>query len=159
MRKAVFLILVFFSSHKGIGQITILGNSHLNGNALVSSKLFVYGDGKLTYTLNTHKQSEFMLKLDFGKIYSVYIQHPSAPLMHFEVIANTIPNDKYHYHMTYEFMINMADKWDEDIDTSVYQKPFHRIVFNGINRLVADTAYNLEFSKHILKKTILRIIY
>jgi outer membrane protein OmpA-like peptidoglycan-associated protein len=152
MKRAIFLLLVLFSSYTGFAQITIIGNNVLNGNPVVAAKLFVYGDGKLTHTLSTSKQSEFMLQLDFGKVYKVYIQHPSSPLLHFEVVANAIPVDKYVYRMTYEFQADLADKWDEDIDTTVYKNPFHRVVFNGNNRMVADTAYNLEFNKHKLKK-------
>jgi outer membrane protein OmpA-like peptidoglycan-associated protein len=152
MRRAVVLVLVFFSSLIGVAQITIIGKNLLNGTPVTSAKLFIYGDGKLTHTLSTSKHSEFMLKLDFGKCYNVYIQHPSSPLMHFEVLGNLIPEDKYTYRMTYEFQVNMADKWDEDIDTTVFKKAFHRIVFNGYKQMVADTAYNLEFSKHILRK-------
>lgn len=152
MRTAVVLLLVFFSGLAGLAQITIIGKNVMNGNPVVSAKLYVYGDGKLTHTLSTSKQSEFMLQLDFGKVYKVYIQHSGSPLMHFEVVANTIPADKYMYRMTYEFQAEMADKWDEDIDTSVFENPFHRAIFNGNNRIVADTAYNLAFSKQKLKK-------
>ncbi|MBL7900776.1 MAG: OmpA family protein [Bacteroidia bacterium] len=152
MRRAVLLLMVVFSSLIGFAQITIIGRNVLNGNPVNFGKLYVYGDGKLTYTLNTSKQSEFMIQLDFGRVYKVFIQHPSSPLMHFEVNATTIPADKYVYRMTYEFQAELADKWDEDLDTTVYKNPFHRVVFNGINQMVADTAYNVEFNKHKLKK-------
>jgi len=153
MKRTILLLLVFFYGLRGIAQITVIGKNVLNGNPVLSAKLFVYGDGKLTHTLSTSKQSEFMLQLDFGKVYKVYIQHPNSPLQHFEVVANTIPADKYMYRMTYEFHAELADKLDEDIDTSVYKNAFHRIIFDGNNRLVADTSYNLEFSKHKLKKS------
>ncbi len=152
MKRAVSLLLVFFVSLTGLAQITIIGKNVLNGNPITNSKLSVYEDGKLTYTLNTLKQAEFMIPLDFGKDYKVYIQHPGSPLMHFEVNAKTIPADKYMYRMTYEFQAELADKYDEDLDTNVFKHPFHRVVFNGVNRLVGDTSYNVQFHKRKLKK-------
>src|SRR5688572_22361793 len=113
MRRAVFLFLVVFFAFTGFAQITIIGKNVMNGSPVTSGKLLVYANDKLTYTLSTSKQSEFMIKLDFGKVYKVFVQHPNCPLMHFEVIANTVPGDKYIYRMTYEFQVNMADKWDE----------------------------------------------
>ncbi len=152
MRKTVVLFLVCFSSLLGLAQITVIGRSLLNGKPIAKGTLYVYSNGALTYTSGLSKQAEFMFKLDFGKIHKVFIQSPQCPLMHFEVVANTIPAEKYIYRMTYEFNAEMADKNDEDIDTSVFKNAFHRVIYNGTNRMIADTGYNLHFSKHILKK-------
>lgn len=153
MRILFFLLVLVFSYLQQFAQVTIIGKTLLNGVPVNSCQISVYCDGVAAFKHNTGSSPEFMLKLDFGKVHQVYIRHESSPLMYFEVVANTVPADKYVYRMTYEFLIDMPYRLDEDVDTSVYQKPFHRLVFNGYKQMVADTAYNNYFAQHVLKKS------
>ena len=152
MKRAIVLIGLIISFFLAKGQITLIGKNMLNGQAVNQSKLLVYSEGVCTQTLNTGASSDFMIKLPFGKIYHVFILNRVSPLLNLEIIANTIPADKYAYRMTYELIVPMVDKMDPDIDTTVFAKPFHRVVFDGKSRLVPDTLYNSNFANHILKK-------
>lgn len=152
MRNFFFLLVLVFSSLQTFAQVTIIGKTLLNGVPVNSCQIAVYCDGAAGYKFNTAHASEFMLKLDFGKVHHVYIRHENSPLMYFEVVANTVPADKYVYRMTYEFQINMPYRLDDDVDTLVYQKPFHRLVYNGFKQMVADTVYNNQFNQHVLKR-------
>lgn len=152
MRITVFLLVLLVSSLRSFAQVTILGKTALNGVPVNACQLEVYSEGKMTVAHSTGTSSEFMLKLDFGKIHQVYIRHQNAPLMFFEVVANTVPADKYVYRLTYELFIDMPNHMDEDVDTTVFQQAFHRVIFNGSKQMVADTAYNHQFAQRILVK-------
>jgi outer membrane protein OmpA-like peptidoglycan-associated protein len=105
-------------------------------------------------TLNTGGKNDFNLMLDFGKIYYITLQSANSPVMYFEVKADNIPPDKQEYRMRYELDVQFVPKMDEDIDTTVYAKPFHRVIFDGRNRMVDDAAYNAAFAKGLLKKKV-----
>lgn len=150
MRIIVLLLVLLCPSLRSFAQVTILGKTSLNGVPVNACQLLVYCDGKAAFTHSTGASAEFMLKLDFGKVHQVYIRHKDAPLMFFEVVANTVPADKYVYRMTYELLIDMPYRFDEDVDTSVFKQAFHRVLFNGSKQMVADTAYNHQFAQRVL---------
>src|SRR6478752_145444 len=135
------------------GQITIMGHTMLNNSPIYNTKIFVKADGVVTRTLATGPKSDFRLDLLYGKVYEVYFQNQLSPVMHLEVAANTIPADKRHYLMTYELNVPFVNKKDEDVDTTVFQRTFHKVVFNGVNRMVDDTAYNSEFESKVIRNT------
>jgi outer membrane protein OmpA-like peptidoglycan-associated protein len=126
----------------------------INNSPINQVTIFVKVDGVITKTLNTQSKSDFKLPLGFGKIYEIYFQYAKSPIMHMEVIANTIPPDKYDYLMIYELNIPFVHKTDEDIDTTVFKNPFSKVIFNGGKKMVDDTAYNSAFAKTILKKSL-----
>jgi outer membrane protein OmpA-like peptidoglycan-associated protein len=68
-----------------------------------------------------------------------------------EVIANNIPEDKQYIKMTNELNIPFYYKNDEDVDTTVFTKAFHKIIFDGKSKMIDDTAYNNLFVKKIIK--------
>ncbi|HQQ93545.1 MAG TPA: OmpA family protein [Bacteroidia bacterium] len=152
MRRTIVLIVLLLFSLPDPGQINVIGRVLLNGQPMAQSKVMVYTGSVLSQSLNTGTSSEFMLKLPFGKMYRVVVQNNRSPDIYFEVLANSIPADNIAYRMTYELQVPLVDKRDEDIDSVVFRKAFHRIVFDGKNKMVADTVYNTQFSNHILKK-------
>lgn len=155
MKAKLACIVILFFGLQNFAQITILGYSMLNNSALPQTTITVKSNGVTTRTLNTAGRSDFKLELPFGQNYQVFFFNRIGPLMHMEVIANTVPAEKYRYLMTYEMIVPFVNRHDDDVDTSVFSKPFHRISFNGENRMVADTVYNLRFENTIIKKAFL----
>ncbi len=155
MRTKSILFFLFYCVLHGLGQITLLGYSMLNNGALPQTTIVAKSNGIITKTLSTASRSDFKLELPFGQNYQVYFHNRVGPVMFMEVIGNTVPAEKYRYLMTYELIVPFVNRFDEDVDTSVFAKPFHKISFNGENRMVADTVYNQRFENSIIKKTIL----
>ncbi|HOZ86358.1 MAG TPA: OmpA family protein [Bacteroidia bacterium] len=144
----LFSMLFAVSSY---GQITIIGHNKLNNDPLKNTIILVKEGATVTRTLNTKTSSDFLLKLDFGKKYSVYFQNPKSPVTYLEVDATKVPEDKYSYKMLHEIDIPFYNKEDDDIDTIVFEDPFNRIVFDGKSKMVSDSVYNNAFSKKVLK--------
>lgn len=153
MKKSHFLLLfiVFFNA-LSYGQITLIGHTKLNNSPLANSSVFVKEGNTTIKTINTQKKSEFLVKLEFGKVYKIYFQHANSPVMFMEIIADNIPQDKYDYRMGYELDVPFCNSNDTDIDTTVFKNAFHRVIYNGKTRMVDDSAYNTTFAKSILKK-------
>src|SRR5690606_37090084 len=133
-------------------QVTLIGHNQLNNVAVFNTRIVVKSSGAVTQTLSTKSRADFKLQLPFGHNYEVYFQNAVGPVMFMEVIANTVPSDKYQYMMTYEMNVPFVSKRDEDVDTSVFTKPFYRIFYNGSNRMVDDSAYNNKFAASIIKR-------
>lgn len=148
------LIFVFFSCFSFIcnGQVTLIGRTHLNNVELSQVAISVKVNGVITKTLNTQAKSGFKLIFEFGKTYDIYFQHPKCPVMYMQVIANTVPPEKYHYLMGYELKVPFVYKMDEDVDTTVYKNPFFKIYYDGAKSMAADTAYNTSFAHSVIKK-------
>ena len=152
MRKATRLMFLIFCSYFSSGQISVIGHNHLNGNSLANTKICVKENGVVTQTLNTGTKADFLIKLPYGKNYSVYLQNPKCPVMYFEVFATNIPTDKYTFRMPFELLVPFCHKTDEDIDTSVFKNAFCKLLFDGRSQIISDTAYSADFSKKLLKK-------
>jgi outer membrane protein OmpA-like peptidoglycan-associated protein len=152
-RSLILLFLVFCLLSQA--QITILGHSVLNNSPIMHTAIQVKVNGVTTKTLNTLGRPDFKIELPFGQIYQIYFLNKVGPMMHMEVIGNTVPADKYRYLMTYELNVPFVNRLDEDVDTSVFQSAFHRILYNGVNQMVPDTAYNLRFENSVIKKNLL----
>lgn len=133
-------------------QITLIGHNMLNNTAINNTTVFVKEDGKISKTINTKNGSDFKLQLEFGGVYKVYFKNARCPEMHLEVVANNIPQDKLNYMMIHELNIPFVDRQDEDIDTTVFSRPFCRIIYNGHNKMVDDTAYNNAFARSVIKQ-------
>jgi outer membrane protein OmpA-like peptidoglycan-associated protein len=154
MKKILLYFCVWCLYFSQQGQITIIGHNMLNNSAVFNTRIITKVGGVVTKTLSTGPRADFKLELPFGNVYHVYFQNALGPVMFMEVAGNNVPDDKLRYLMTYEMNIPFVNKKDEDVDTTVFVKPFHRIVFNGQNRMVADTAYNSAFENSIIKKQI-----
>jgi len=146
----LFFILFHFLTRS---QVTLIGHNQLNNVAVFNTSIIVKSAGAVTQTLSTKSRADFKIQLAFGHNYQVYFQNAVGPVMYMEVIANTVPSDKYQYMMTYEMNVPFVSKKDEDVDTAVFVKPFYRILFNGNNRMVDDSAYNNKFAASIIKHT------
>jgi outer membrane protein OmpA-like peptidoglycan-associated protein len=151
--KKIWLLLILSSPWAfAYGQIILIGHNMINNNPIKNTTVWVNDGSAITQSLNTKVRSDFKLQLGYGKIYKVYFQNPQCPLMHLEIIANNVPKDRYNYMMVHELNVPFADRLDEDIDTTVFKNPFCRIIFNGENKMVDDTAYNNAFAGSVIKK-------
>lgn len=136
------------------GQITVIGHTKLNNTKITNTEITVKekDNGKVIRAFNTKSSSDFMVEVEFGKVYNIYFQNPKSPTMYLEVIANTIPPEKYEYLMDFEMDVPFVDRRDHDIDTMVFQEPFFKIIYDGKKRMIDDTAYNNAFIEKIIKK-------
>ncbi len=151
--RRVSVVFLLFMVLLTKSQVMVVCHTLLNNTKLTATNVYVWTNGVYTQTLNTKNKAEFMLDLDFGRQYRIYLQHPQCPLMFFEVFADDIPRNKMDYTMSHEFNANFVHKTDEDIDTSVFSKAFYRIRFDGKKHMVDDTTWNNEFATHVLKKS------
>lgn len=154
MRKIYLFLLSVCFGFSSQGQITLIGHTMINNSPVTHINILVKEGDKVLKSLNTQSKSEFKLQLDFGKVYKIYFQHPKCVVMHLEVLANTVPPEKYDFLMGYELNIPFVYKTDEDIDTTVFSKPFHKVIFNGGKKMVDDTSYNNAFARTVIKKPV-----
>lgn len=133
-------------------QITIIGHNMINDVPLKQTRIVVLRGSVVSETLHTQGKTDFRLQLDFGHVYRVYFENDRSPRMYLEIAGDNVPVDKYEYRMTYEMNVPFVDRYDEDVDTTVFRKPFHRVIFNGRSKMVDDTSYNNAFARNILKK-------
>ncbi|MGZ3919749.1 MAG: OmpA family protein, partial [Bacteroidia bacterium] len=145
------LLIVCFFMKMSAQQLTIIGHNQVNNSKLTNTKIFVKDGNEILQKLDTKNSGDFMVKLDFGRIYRIYFQNAACPVMFMEVVANNIPQDKYEYKMTYELNLPFYYKDDEDVDTTVFSKPCHKIIFNGATKMIEDTMYNTSFVKKIIR--------
>lgn len=144
-----FLSILFIYSAKS--QVIVIGHNQLNNAPLnqVSYQLIETSGAKPIVTLGS--KSDFMIKLNFGKTYTIALTHNECITNYIEVIANTIPESKHEIKMTYELNVPFYYQKDEDINKEIFLKPSHRIIFDNISKMVDDTTYNYSFNRKIIK--------
>src|ERR1700749_936330 len=111
IRLLLFSVLFAVYSY---GQITIIGHNKLNNDPVGNTLIRVKEGGGFTKTLTTKPSGDFLIKLAFGKKYSIYFQNPKSPLIYLDVVADNVPEEKYSYKMVHELNIPLYDKNDED---------------------------------------------
>lgn len=151
MRHIFFIILFIVFSTVGWSQITIIGHNKINNTKLINTKIIVKDGNGIIQKTETKTSSDFMVNLPFGKNYRIYFQNEISPVIFMEVNAANIPQDKYQYKMTYELNVPFIFKNDEDVDTTVFTNPFHKVQYNGATKMIEDTTYTTSFVKKILK--------
>ncbi len=147
------ILIAAFSLFCGLirAQIMVIGHNQINNEKLTNTYITVRDDSKQIQALNTKNSGDFKLKLNFGKIFRIYFQNPNCPVMFLEIIANNIPEEKFSYLMTHELNVPFYYKDDEDVDTTIFSRPFSKIIFDGETKMVEDTAYRTAFDKKIIK--------
>jgi outer membrane protein OmpA-like peptidoglycan-associated protein len=156
--KFSLTLLAFMTVLSGFGQddffLKFIGHNFFNKEKLSHTKIKVL-DGKVVVNeLNTNESHTFKLTLPYGKTYDVYLTNKKCQTMYLRVLAD-IPVDKRNRDMIYELDIPFFQRDGERFDTIQFQKPFHQIVFNGINKFVDDTTYMNHFLKNIVRPVIL----
>lgn len=149
MKQTLLFALLLFSL-PSVAQITIIGHNRLNNTPIAHATLTVKENGLTTRTLTTGKSPDFMLQLEQGRDYAIYFEHPRCARMFMEVHASQIPEDRRAIKMIHELNVAFFDRSDEDVDTSMLQHPFQKIVFDGTNKMISDSAHANHFNQHIV---------
>ncbi|HWY11054.1 MAG TPA: OmpA family protein [Bacteroidia bacterium] len=126
-------------------SLTFDGNNTLDGQPLLNTTITVMESGKQIKTFNTGNQSTFKLDLPFGKNYSIYFINAKSQRMYMDVIMNNLPEKAQKINMTYAFDIPFFPKDAATFDTAQFKNPFHKVIFDGKNKMVDDTIYMKQF--------------
>ncbi len=144
----LFLVI----SITGSAQIYVLGNTLLKRQPLKNVQVTVKKGDKTVMEFNTGTKNEFTVELDYGPNYKIYLQHPDCATMYATVKSDDVPPGKYEYRMKYAFDANFTAKTDTLKDTLAYRVPFHKIKFDGRNRMIDDATWNTAFILSLEKK-------
>ena len=151
MKRLLFLTFTFLCIGNYFSQIVIICHTQLNNEPITKVAVTVKDGATTLQNINTKNKADVQLKFGFGKIYRVYFQHPQCPVMFLEIVANNIPEDKQYIEMIYELNVPFYYKADEDVDTTVFSKAFHKIIFDGKSKMIDDTTYNNHFLTKVIK--------
>lgn len=159
MKKYLYFILIslftqLVNAQEYDGDLQFVGKNFLNGKALNNTKIKVMSGSTIISELNTKDNNNFKTKLDFGKVYDIYLINPNCQTMYIRVFADGVPENKRHYRMTYALDIPFFVKDPSIIDTIQFSKHIHQIVFDGKSKFVDDTVYMNRFISKIYKKEI-----
>lgn len=157
MKKYLYFILISLFTHlvnaqEYDGDLQFVGRNFLNGKALNNTKIKVMSGSTVISESNTNDKNNFKTKLDFGKVYDIYLINPFCQTMYIRVFADGVPENKRHYKMTYALDIPFFVKDPSIIDTIQFAKHIHQIVFDGKSKFVDDTVYMNRFISKIYKK-------
>lgn len=155
--KYIYIILVLFlglsiNAQEYDGDLQFVGRNFYNNKPLNNTKIKVVSGNTVISETNTKDNNNFKTRLEFGKVYDIYLINPNCQSMYIRVFADGVPENKRHYKMTYALDIPFFLKDAEHIDTAQFTKQFHQIVFDGKSRFVDDTVYMNKFIKNIYKK-------
>ncbi len=157
MKKYLYFILISLFTHlvnaqEYDGDLLFVGRNFLNGKALNNTKIKVMSGSTVISESNTNDKNNFKTRLDFGKVYDIYLINPFCQTMYIRVFADGVPENKRHYKMTYALDIPFFVKDPSIIDTVQFAKHIHQIVFDGKSKFVDDTVYMNRFISKIYKK-------
>src|SRR5688572_6748985 len=105
MKRCLFFYILISVCFFSKAQITLVGHTMINNTPVNQVNITVKEGNTILKSFNTQSKKDFSLQLDFGKIYNVFFQYSKSPVMHLEIIANTIPAEKYAYMMHYELNV------------------------------------------------------
>lgn len=157
MKKYLYFILISLFTHlvnaqEYDGDLQFVGRNFLNGKALNNTKIKVMSSSTVISESNTNDKNNFKTRLDFGKVYDIYLINPICQTMYIRVFADGVPENKRHYKITYALDIPFFVKDPSIIDTVQFAKHIHQIVFDGKSKFVDDTVYMNKFISKIYKK-------
>jgi outer membrane protein OmpA-like peptidoglycan-associated protein len=148
MRKLklfVVFAVILLSGFAQDGKLIFVGHNSFGDKPLLNCYITVVENGRQIQSINTGNSPDFKLMIPFGKNYSIYFQNARAQKMFLELKMDNIPVKVYGYAMTYEFTIPYFPKDSKNLDTTQFKYPFHRVIFDGKNRMTDDTAYMRKF--------------
>ncbi len=145
----IFLLPVIVKSQSG--NLVFDGNATFNGQPLMNTTVTVVESGKQIQTMNTGNGSVFKLTLPFGKNYSVYFTNAKSQKMYMDFIMNNLPEKAKNIKMVYAFDIPFFPKDATMLDTTQFRNPFHKVIFNGKDKMVDDTIYMKQFIAKVFK--------
>lgn len=149
--RFLLIVLAVCLIHICRSQITIIAHAEMNTYPINGIKVTVKENNKIIQSLSSGKKATFNINLSFDKKYTIYVQHSECPVMYIEVDATKVPIEKQSIKMFHELDIPFYLKQDEDIDTSVFSQPCQKIYFDGISKMISDTAYINKFYSKVVK--------
>ncbi len=157
MKKYLCFILIclftqLVNAQEYDGDLQFVGRNFLNGKALNNTRIKVMCGSNIISESSTKDNNNFKTRLDFGKVYDIYLINPNCQTMYIRVFADGVPENKRHYKMTYALDIPFFRKNPAIIDTVQFSKHIHQIVFDGKSKFVDDTVYMNRFISKIYKK-------
>ena len=157
LMKNIYIIILLFlgysiNAQEYDGDLQFVGRNFYNNKPLKNTKIRVVSDNKIISETSTKDDNNFKTKLEFGKIYDIYLIHPDCQTMYIKVFADGVPENKRHYRMTYALDIPFFLRDPNLIDTAQFSNQFHQIVFDGKSKFVDDTVYMNKFIKNIYRK-------
>ncbi len=132
-------------------QMIFIGHSQLNGTSLKGVRVSLITNGKITQTLSPQRSADFNLRIDYGKNYKLYVQHPECVTMFVEINTDNVPEDKQYIKMVHEMDLPFYYKNDNDVDTIKFQQPVQKVYFDGKDKMISDTAYVSNFYRTLIK--------
>jgi outer membrane protein OmpA-like peptidoglycan-associated protein len=134
------------------GNLIFIGHNTFDNKPLPNCTITVMENTNTVETQSLTTASDFKFTLPLGKIYRMYFVNPKSQKMFLEIKADNIPENKKDYKITYELTIPFFPKDASTFDVTQFEKPFHRIVFDGKNKMVDDTIYMKAFLKDVYVK-------
>lgn len=121
LMKNIYIIILLFlgysiNAQEYDGDLQFVGRNFYNNKPLKNTKIRVVSDNKIISETSTKDDNNFKTKLEFGKIYDIYLIHPDCQTMYIKVFADGVPENKRHYKMTYALDIPFFLKDPEHID-------------------------------------------
>ena len=152
-RIIVFVFLLPLLVKSQSGNLVFDGNATFNGQPLMNTTVTVVESGKQIQTMNTGNGSVFKLTLPFGRNYSVYFTNPKSQKMYMDFIMDNLPEKATKINMVYAFDVPFFPRDATTFDTTQFKNPFHKVIFNGKDKMVDDTIYMKQFiAKVYIKK-------
>lgn len=144
----VFILLCLFASAQQ-GNLIFTGHNTANNEPLLNTSITVFEGSKQIQAVNTANSSDFKLTIPFGKNYRVYFENKRTQRMFMEVKMDNVPEKKSSDVMKYDLTIPFFPLDSKRIDSTQFRNAFHKIVFDGKNRMVDDTIYMNAFLKKV----------
>ncbi len=151
-RFIVFFFLLVNGLFAQQGNLIFIGHNTYNNEPLIGTTVQVYEDSKVIQMQNLAATADFKLTLPLGKKYKVSFDNAKTQKMFLEIAADNIPDDKGNLKMTYELTIPFFPKDATTFDVAQFEKPFHKIIYDGKKRMVDDTVYMKGFLENIYVK-------
>lgn len=145
-----YLLLFFFLQVRS--QISFVGYCKKNNVSLKTADVQVFSENILIKSLKPNNKGIIKLELVTGKDYVFKLNEPASIPMFFEVRAKNASVEGVTTKMSIETDIPFFYKYDEDIDKSVFEKPFAVFYFDGKDRMTSDTALTGKFYRDIFRK-------
>ncbi len=105
----------------------------------------------------TADKSDFQITLPFQNTYTINFLHPEYHKTYIWVNTN-VPEDKKSYRMITEFEVLLYNKNDEDVNKEVFNEPSQKFQFNGVNKIVNDTAWLRNYYARLVRTNVLHQI-
>lgn len=154
--RLVFLSL-FILIRPGLTQNILIGHLKHAEKPVHQVSIEIIPEKGSPFHQFTSDKSDFQITLPFQNTYTIKFLHPEYHTTYIWVNTN-IPEDKKNYRMITEFEVLLYSKNDEDINKEIFNEPSQKFQFNGVNKIVNDTAWLRNFHARLIRTNVLHQI-